>query len=440
LVVTDSLATPGAAAQINVAAQKPYVDSNGQIIGPLTASVAGLPTQPTGTHFQYVAISRAPGTGSLTVTPGTLDAAESTLVVPQGNDPIASVLWPGVTTLPSGIVPAANIKDVRGPRYGLGSASSGVAGTIAALTAGDVTATYPNTKDVTNPATSLGIHPTLVRQTTATASVTDLLKLNAAPRFGLTLSASGATVRCQGTTNAPVALEVAGQYCVLTTTVTSNAASGAAGTYYLFADRTPATLTAQSLPANAFTIAIATSNVATATQRLIGSAFFDGTNIDVGVTSGAIAAVTDLTPMQVLGSGQLKPTSLVSVKSTPTAVSTTTFLATVVGNNVITYCPQTALLFFTATIGFDTPSLVGLQMEFALGDVITGAAASAAANVDPLQIVATSTSQNERRTYAGIATLSGGNSHVINVYARCLQASQSFNVNLVRISGLLFTS
>jgi hypothetical protein len=149
--LSDYRPAPGSPGQITIAAGQAYEDSNGQVIGPLTTQTAILPSQPTGTNFQYVGISLAPTTGSPIVTgPTANNAAISTLIMPVSNKPICAVLLRGATSNPGYTIAASDIIDVRFGGGGGGGvvAGGGVASSAAMITNGNLTSLYANSIDI----------------------------------------------------------------------------------------------------------------------------------------------------------------------------------------------------------------------------------------------------------------------------------------------------
>lgn len=177
-LVSDYRPTTNASAGVvTIGAGGAYEDSNGAIVGPLAQQTATMPTQPTGTHFQYVGVTLAPATGAPVVTAAVVDAAISTLVLPTANKPVAVVLWKGATTLPTGVIAAADITNLNalgagGAAAGGGGADSGVRS--AAVLLNGTNAILPNGLDVSSSAAVVAIHPGLSRRAIGDSSFDDV--------------------------------------------------------------------------------------------------------------------------------------------------------------------------------------------------------------------------------------------------------------------------
>jgi hypothetical protein len=244
-LITDYKVVPsGAAGTVNVSPGPQYEDSTGTTVGPSGVQAASLPTQPSGTNIQYVLISHAPGATTPVVTGGPVGASPAKPAGIVGNVDLAMVTWRGATTLPSGVVAAADIVDMRFPIPLGGSGGSGAPSTLP-FWLGGTSVSAPNALDATSaaPAAAAYFHPANLKTGTSNASVHDAIGefVSASVLAGMT--ASGASVTLDASVG-PLFVAHAGRYAVLnsgtlaTTAITNGSAtaSGAAGVRYLIAD------------------------------------------------------------------------------------------------------------------------------------------------------------------------------------------------------------
>jgi hypothetical protein len=257
--LADYKATPGASGLIAVAAGGSYRDSNGATIPAAIAATAALPTQPTGTHTRYVAITKAPTTGALTVTSGVDDDTLANLVVPLVNKPICVVLLRGATTNPGYVIAANDIFDIRfsDNAGGAGGGGSGVPTATAVLTSGDYTGggtPVPNSKDVTNASTNLAIHSALIRPLTTDAALSDAWQAGVGSNLIGSISASGGRIVVNPNAGAIfVTLNNRPRRISSAITATNDLTGNGAGAYKVVLDISgvgpaPALFTTQGLP------------------------------------------------------------------------------------------------------------------------------------------------------------------------------------------------
>jgi hypothetical protein len=117
-----------------------------------------------------------------------------------------------------------------------GGGGGGIATTTAALTSGDCTGTYPNTKDVTNNTgtVALAVAPASIRPALAQSSLKSLLGQGVSANAMLSLQASGAALQLT-VLNGPIEVATNGIWNeIIALTTTSNNA-GSAGMYKLVA-------------------------------------------------------------------------------------------------------------------------------------------------------------------------------------------------------------
>lgn len=250
IIADHKPATSASAGQITVGAGGAYVDSSGNVIGPLTAQAAPLSnalsgTQPTGTNAQYVAISLAAGSGAPVATGGTVGASPALPLVPTANKPIALVLWRGATTNPSNVIAAADITDIR--NLGGAGGGAGGGGTDAGVRAAQVwlqgtNGIFSAALDSTNSASVGRIHTNLLRDLSTDAALYDALLNYIQPDFlSRTIVTSGGTIMqvlasADGTSPGPVTIIAGGKKRKIVATVGTVPQAGASGPRYLIAD------------------------------------------------------------------------------------------------------------------------------------------------------------------------------------------------------------
>jgi hypothetical protein len=327
--------TSASANAVTIAAGGAYTDSNGNVVGPLTAQTATLPTQPSGTTVQYVGISLVPTTGAPNT--GTPAATLAALTIPVVNKPVCYVIQRGVTTNPSGIIAAADIIDVR--NLGGGGAGSGGSGGAPAsasyLVYGTPPGALPDALDASSGTANLFVHSNSIKEAVTDASRIDFLKAAVTGNLvGAIQSLGTGTLQIVIPANSPpVVVGLPGVTRELTaTTAVSGTASGAAALYQVVADLrgtgpalTPTLTTAgATLFANETILATIWWNgtsfdftslyypqfplLNSSQYKLINvpQQSYGGTNSNVG-TGGAAAAMVGSTPYTViLPRGQMR--------------------------------------------------------------------------------------------------------------------------------------
>jgi hypothetical protein len=265
---------------VTIAAGGGWTDSNGNVIGPLTAQTATLPTQPSGTTVQYVGISLVPTTG--TPNTGTPTATLAALTIPVVNKPVCYVIQRGATTNPSGIIAAGDIIDVRNlGGGGAGSGGSGGAPTSASyLVYGTPPGSLPDALDVSSAASNLRLAPALVKYAATDAPILDALAYSVTGNIVGAIAAGGGAGTLVLTAPSPIVVTLPG----ITREVSGAgnpvalSASGAAGLYNVVADLNTAgvaTFAPKVLPAST---ALTANQVILAQVWWMGSAF-DLTNL-----------------------------------------------------------------------------------------------------------------------------------------------------------------
>jgi hypothetical protein len=308
LISDYKVVTNASAATVGVNAGGDYYDSAFNHIPAANATTVGLPTQPTGTNIQYVLISKAPGTGAEVITGGAVGASPAEPALPVGNLPQAMVTWRGATTLPSGVVAGADIKDLR---FGSGSGGgSGGTTTDTGVRAAQVilngsNAVFPNAIDLSTAVNStvtlpnLRVNPSKVAYASAHASYLDVIGSAVSGNIVGSIQAGGTAgtivlspVWFPLTVNLPgVSMEITGA-----TICTGTASGSGAGQFNVIADLSGGT--------SPFVAKLQASSVSlTANQVLLAQVWWDGSAFQLGVLNGNVY----FPAYPLLNSSQYKP-------------------------------------------------------------------------------------------------------------------------------------
>jgi hypothetical protein len=281
LISDYKVVTNASAATVGVNAGGDYYDSAFNHIPAANATTVGLPTQPTGTNIQYVLISKAPGTGAEVITGGAVGASPAEPALPVGNLPQAMVTWRGATTLPSGVVAGADIKDLR---FGSGSGGgSGGTTTDTGVRAAQVilngsNAVFPNAIDLSTAVNSTGtlpnlrVNPSKVAYVNTDASYLDVIGSAVSGNIVGAIQAGGTTGQIAlSPASYPLTVNLPGVSREITAiaTCTGSASGAPAGVFNVIADLTGT--------GPAFTPKVqAASTALTANQVLLAQVWWDG--------------------------------------------------------------------------------------------------------------------------------------------------------------------
>jgi hypothetical protein len=238
------LGTSNAANTVSIAAGGAYPDSNGNQVGPLGAQSITLPTQPTGTHTQYVGISLAPGSGLPIATPAGNDTPLSSLVIPPVNRALGVVFQRGQTTLPGGVIAAGDIVSFL-PGGGAGGGGGGGTGgapvdaryIVAALNG---TLTNELTLDTAlKGGTELGNLVPSLRPAALQASLDDGMKSVVTSNIMQSLQAGSSGTLTITVLSGPIFISSNGVWNLITTAITTQNAASGANSYKLIATLQP---------------------------------------------------------------------------------------------------------------------------------------------------------------------------------------------------------
>jgi hypothetical protein len=277
--------TNASAGTVTIGAGGAYEDANGQVVGPLNAQNATMPAQPSGTNVQYVGLSLSPTTGAPVATAGAVAAslgAATPPLLPTANRPVGMVIWRGATTLPGGVIAAADITPILPGGGGGSGAGGGVDLTGVPFLTNGPSALLSAEWDVTNAAAALAIQPALLRPVATDAALGDVLAnfipadtLSRLAKTGTAQITLAAGTNPQGASS-PYAAIVAGRQRKITAPVVATA-SGAAGVRYAVLDLSAAVGPGLALlsPMPATLAGLSSFQAAIAAYRFDGTALWD---------------------------------------------------------------------------------------------------------------------------------------------------------------------
>jgi hypothetical protein len=309
-LITDyRVATNASAGIVTILAGGDYADSAGNHIPAASQTTASLPTQPTGTNIQYCLISKAPGTGAPVVTAGSAGASPAEPTLPTGNAPLAMVTWRGATTLPTGIVAGADIKDLR---WGAGGGGGGTGGTTtdtgvraAQVVLNGTNAVFPNALDINqifeaNALPNLFLLPAKVKNAAGHAALLDVISSAVTANIVGSIQAGGTTGTIMlAPAQFPLVVSLPGVSMEITvaTTCTGTASGSGAGQFNVIADLSGGT--------SPFVAKLQASSVSlTANQVLLAQVWWDGAAFQLG---GLTNATVYFPAYPLLNSSQYKP-------------------------------------------------------------------------------------------------------------------------------------